>query len=147
MDKTLVSGGVTCYINGKELGWVVGLSFHANTPRRAVHGIDTLVPFELVAQTTDVGGMIHVVKMVGDDSLEYRGIVGGTKMLIAEKYFTLTLVQRNAAGAAWTLFRADECSVESQSWELQAKAMVTGQFSFKGIEAINAATENENLPL
>jgi hypothetical protein len=146
MNRTLVSGGVSCYINGKEIGWVTGISFQSNTPRRAINGIDTLVPFELVPLSTEVGGTVQVVKMLGDESLEYRGLLGGAKKIITEKYFTLALVQRNAAGAAWILFRADECSVESQSWDIQPKNVVSGQFTFKGIEAVNAATETENLP-
>jgi hypothetical protein len=147
MDKTLVSGGVNCFINGVSIGWVTGVSFASNTPRRSITGIDTLVPFELVPLSTEINGTIQVVKMFGDDSLELRGIVGGAKNIINEKYFTLMLVQRSATGASYILFRADQCSVESQSWDIQARGIVTGQFAFRGIEATNGATETENLPL
>src|SRR5512133_3659166 len=116
MNRTLVSGGVHCFINGKDIGWVTGVEFHSNTPRKYVTGIDTLVPFEIVPLSTEIGGSISVVKMFGDDSLEFRGIVGKSQNIIKEKYFTLALIQRNSAGAAYILFQASQCSVENQSW-------------------------------
>lgn len=143
MDKTLVSAGVKCYINGRDIGWVTGVSFESNTPRRAIGGIDTLKPFEIVATAANVTGTISVVKMLGDESLEYHGITSGFNKLNIERYFTLMLVQRTSAGASYTLFRAEECSVERQVWQIQPKQIVVGTFSFQGIEWNNDVTKTE----
>lgn len=142
MDRTSTAAGVKCFINGRDMGWVTGVTFDSATPHRAYYGIDSLKPFELIPTNLTVSGTISVIKMFGDGgSLEYQGIVSGFNKVITEKYFTLLLTQHTSAGASYVIFRADECSVDKQSWSFQNKQIVTGTFTFQGIEWTNPSTQ------
>lgn len=143
MDKTSTGAGVKCFINGRDMGWVTGVTFDSSTPRKPIQGIDTLKAFELVPTSASVSGTISVLKMFGDNSLEYQGVVAGFNKIITERYFTLLLTQHTSAGASYVIFRADECSVDKQSWSFQSKQIVSGTFTFQGIEWTNATTQTD----
>lgn len=144
MDKTSTAAGVKCFINGRDMGWVTGVTFDSSTPHKGLYGIDTLKAFELIPTSLNVCGTISVIKMFGDNgSLEYQGIVAGFNRVITEKYFTLLLTQHTSAGASYIIFRADECSVDKQTWQFQNKQIVTGTFTFQGIEWTNPTTQTD----
>jgi hypothetical protein len=69
-----------------------------------------------------------------DEGLEGRNITAGLPYIPEERYFSLMLQDRFSG---FIIFRADYCKVEGQAWNINAKQMVVGQFSFKGLTARN----------
>jgi hypothetical protein len=130
MGKLVVGAGCKCFINGRDIGIVSGIQWQGITPRERIGGLDTNIPFERGIGASEVGGVISVLKTHSDGGAARMGIAASFRHVIREKYFTLMLVDRITDEV---VFRADDCSVDAQSWNVQAKQIVTGTFSWKGI--------------
>ncbi len=122
---------VKLYLNGKPFGRVTQFRWASETPKRAIYGIDSSEPYELASTTTKCTGSMSVLKISADGGAEGAGIAAPYASLSREKYFSLTLVEHHTD---LIIFRADRCSLTSQQWEVAAKGMVSGQFSFEAIE-------------
>lgn len=132
--RVLASARVVCYINGLPLGRVSGFRFSSETPRKATYGIDATEPFELTQTTTRVRGSLSLYRTIGDAGAEGTGLVARYEDLLREKYFSITLLDR---GTDTIVFQSYYNSVVSQSWDFQAKGLVTGTVEFEGIEWSN----------
>lgn len=132
--RTIVSAGVLLYVNNQPFGKVTGFKFSSDTPRDAIQGIDAVDPFELAPTVTRVKGSLELVRTIGDGGVEGAGLTTNFEALPQEKYFSIMLVERISDTV---LFRADYCSVQSQSWEFRAKEMVHGSVEFEALSWSN----------
>lgn len=130
MAKVLSTAEILCYINGRLYGQVSSFGFRSITQRRAIHGIDVLDPQELAPGPTKISGSLHVYRTIGDGGAEGAGMTTDFGDLPAEQYFSIVLIDR-ALGT--TVFRADNCSVMSQTWDIPKKGIVTGSIEFDAL--------------
>lgn len=133
-QKVIVSAGVTVYLNNKPFGRVSQFRFSSQTPREPIMAIDSLDPVELAPTSTRVTGSMEIIRTVGDGGAEGAGMTTHFSQLPREKYFSIMLVERISDTV---IFRADQCSVVSQSWDFSAKSMVRGSVEFEAIDWSN----------
>ncbi len=133
---TIPSAAVVLYINGNVYGAVSSFHWTSGTPLKAVNGIDSLLVQELFASSAGVQGNVGLYRITSSGGLEGAGIVANFDQLPSEKYFTLQLVDTRTDQI---LFQAQQCKVESQSWGVSVRELITGTMSFRGI-----AWENES---
>ncbi len=129
-SSLIVSAQVLCYINGIPYSKVTAFQFSSETAKKEIRGLDSSEPYELAPTTNTVHGSLSVLRLLGDDGLEGDGITAPFLDQINQKYFSLLIVERRQNTV---LFRADRCTITSQSWEMPARGMVTGSFTFTGI--------------
>lgn len=127
----LVTGArVFLYLNGRKIGRATAFGWRSITPRKAIYGLDSSEPYELAPTTTKMQGTVSLLRSAGDGGVEGMGIAGQYEDLSREKYATILLLERKTG---LVLFRADECSVTDQQWNVAAKAKLEGGFSFEGL--------------
>lgn len=130
MAKTMVAASVICYVNGRALGTVSSFSFQSVTPRKAIRGIDSNIPYELAPTTSAITGTLELYRMDADGGIEGYLFTAPFDELPTEKYFSLQLINTKTDTV---LFQADYCSVESQSWNVSSKTLVTGTVNFSAL--------------
>lgn len=136
-SSSLISAAkVVCYVNGLPYAQVTSFQWSVTPQRKAIYGLDSGEPYELAPVTTKVTGSMAVLRTQKDGGLEGAGITAPLEELTREKYFSLTLVERTTNTI---LFRADQCSVQSQAWTVSPKSLVSGTVSFEAINWSNEA--------
>ncbi len=133
-NKITVSAQIICYINSTPVGQVSSFHWSSNTPMRPLYGLDSIIPFELVQTTTSVSGTVAMYAIPGSGNLEGLGITAPFQNLLSQKYFTIIL-QDELLGT--TFFAAQYCMVNNQSWQAEAKGLVSGSFQFSGLLWVN----------
>lgn len=134
----VVGAGVKCYINGNLMGEATGFSFSSDTPHRQVRGVDSAEPYELATTITNVRGKVTMIRLSGFGALEGRGITDNFKNLVLQKYNTIELIDRSTN---LPIFHCDRAVVMSQSWNVSARGVCSGEFDFEGIEWNNEASQ------
>jgi hypothetical protein len=137
-QRVTVGASVLVYVNNQPYGKAKSFRMESLTPRDPVNGIDSLDPLELAPTKTAVRGTLEVFRTRGDGGAEGSGMTTSFEKLPREKYFSVTLVDRLTTKV---IFRADYCSVVSQSWDFNSKEMVRGVIQF---EALDWTNETEN---
>lgn len=137
-SRLLTAARVIAYVNGRPYAAVISVKFDSATPKKAAYGIDSGEPFELMPTTTKIGGTMMLLRTVGDGGPEGNGLVAEFSLVPREKYFTLALVDRLTDTL---IFRADQCSVLNQSWDIPAKGLAMGSLSFEALTWNNEAVE------
>jgi hypothetical protein len=137
--SVLTAAAVTCNINGQNYGRVTSFSWSASTPHRAIRGIDSLEAQELAPASVTVTGTMSLYRIVGDGGLEGTGVAANIVDIPREKYFTIQLIDR---GSDLVIFEAQQCLVQSQSWNVPSRGTVTGSVTF---EALNWNNESRSL--
>lgn len=129
---TLVTAAkVLVYVNGRLLGRCTSFSWSSLTPRKKIRTVDIVHPVELAPTTTEISWNMGVLRSVGDGGIQGVGMVAAQQVDVSrEKYFTLLLIERSSN---LVLFKADFCNTDSESWAINAKAIMTGQVSGSGI--------------
>jgi hypothetical protein len=135
--KLVSAPRVLVYINGKLYGRCTTFQWSSITPRRRIHVCDIAVPVELAATTTDVTWQMGVLRVIGDGGAQGSGIVADQLNISREKYFTLTLIERQTD---MVLFQADLCNTDSEIWSIAPKGLMQGQISGSGITWVNEAS-------
>lgn len=134
--KLVVAAKVLVYVNGKLFGRCTNFQWTSATPRKKIRTVDIVHPVELAATTVDVTWTMGVLRVSGDGGLQGAGVVAQQTELSREKYFTLVLVERSTG---LTLFKADLCETDSESWTIAAKDRMLGQVNGSGIVWVNEA--------
>lgn len=129
-SRVVASAKLILYVNGSRFTPVTSFDWRSDTPRRAIYGLDSASPYEVIPTQTRVTGTVGLVKILSDGGLEGAGIAARLEDISREKYFTMSLVD---ISTDTTVFSASQCSVTSQSWSAPAKGFVTGRFDFEGI--------------
>lgn len=130
LPRVIVAARAVVYINGKLYSKVTGFRWNSSTPLRAIHGIDNPVAYELAPTVARMTGTMALIRTSGDGGLEGPGITAQFADIPRQKYFTLLLLDR---ATDTVLFRADQCMVSGQSWDLPVKGLMTGTLDFEGI--------------
>ncbi len=122
------------YINGRAYGVATGISWEDTKGAQARYGIDQQRPFEILTTQTAVRGTIECLRKHDDAGVEGAGIVPEPNELSRARYFFLQLVDRLTDTV---IFQIPKAALVSQSWRVQARGVLTGSFSFEGIEWSN----------
>lgn len=133
----VISGArVLCYINGRLFGRVTSFAWTSLTPRKRIHTIDIPIPVELAATITEVTWQMGVLRTVSDGGMQGAGIVANQVDISKEKYFTIMLIERESDT---TLFQADFCQSDQETWNVVSKSVMAGTVSGSGIIWSNEA--------
>jgi hypothetical protein len=131
MPSLIIAGPhIVCYINGRVYGQVSHAEWNSDTPKKPIHGIDSVHPFELAPTTSAVKGSLALYRITGSGGLQGAGVIAPFPDLSREKYFTLQLIDRRSGGV---VFDCRQCSPESERWVISTKALMTGTLNFSGI--------------
>lgn len=131
----LITGAkVLLYVNGEPYGKVMRFSFSIETPRKSFYTIDDPSPAELGQTTTRVSGSIGVYRIHADGGAEGSGFVAPIPDLTKERYFSIVLLERTTDTV---IFRADNCMLLSQSWDVPIRGFVTGALNFQALSWSN----------
>lgn len=131
MESRVVTGArVRVYINGRLLGRVWKFNFSANTPVDPIQGIDSSLPYELAPTVSHITGTLALYRLAGDGGIEGPGMAAIVQDILKQKYFTLMVVERVTDTV---IFRADQCMVTMQNWDVAAAGRMNGTVQFQGI--------------
>lgn len=133
-SRNIVAPHLIVLINGRVIGEVTSFSFTSMTPHAELHGLDQLMPFEIAPQSVKVVGTMSVLRRQTAGGLEGRGITAPFERIPEQRYFSVLVVNRKDQT---TFFRADNCAVQQQQWEIAARQRVSGSFSFTGMSWSN----------
>lgn len=129
-QRLLTSAHTIVYINGEPYGVATSFEWDGSTPRKQARGVDVLTPIELMPSTVDFKARMSLLRLSGDNGTVGAGMTAGEALLSKEKYFTVVVVDRKRD---LQIFRADECSVESQHWSIPERGLVRGTVHFTGL--------------
>ena len=101
--------------------------------------VDSILPFELGSTASSVSGTMGLYRTTLDGAAEGPGMVAPLEEIPNEKYFSMALVDLITQ---IVIFQADFCSVESQSWSMDARGLVLGTISWSAL-----SYQNEVRPL
>lgn len=129
-SRNVVSAQLLMFVNGRMFGEVTAFNFASATPRDELMGIDTIHAQELSPTVMKLSGTIAFLRRHTTGGLEGRGIVAPPEKIAEERYFSLLILNRRDKTI---FFRADECSVQQQSFVAEARGVVTGSFTFTAL--------------
>jgi len=112
------------------VGIVNSFEYSIDTGRKAIYGIDSIIPFELAPGPYSITGRIQCVRIRFDGGLEGRGISASQSNLLLEKYVSFSLVDR---ASDRVIFRLDDAAVITQNWIINERSVMRGSFSFEGL--------------
>jgi hypothetical protein len=133
MNKIQVGANIVCRINGKIWGAVTGLQYRLLSPHIEDRGVDSMVAAELSPTITSVMGTVQVMMIRDNEMLEGIGATQGLPYIATEQYFSLSIEDRSDG---FSTLRVDRALVEEQQWNMATKTVVTGQFTFKGLQGL-----------
>ena len=131
---TVVSAGVYLALNGKKYAPVSAFSWAPSVATRTIHGIDSLLPFELVPGATRCTGRITIWRTIGGAGAEGAGMAALQSEIHRQKYFTLQLIER---GSDTVLFEGRYSTWTAQSWTAAEKGRVVGVLDFESLDFSN----------
>jgi hypothetical protein len=127
----LITGAkVALYVNGERYGRVFDFRWSPETPKRAIHGIDSQEAFELAPTIARCTGSMNILRLSGDGGAEGAGLSVPFPELSREQYFSLVLVE---IPTNLVLFASRQCSANSQSWGAATRDYVRGSVNFECI--------------
>lgn len=134
MSKIQVGANVVCRINGKIWGAVTGIQYRMISPRFENRGIDSIVAAELEPTITTVMGTVQLVMIRDNEMLEGIGATQGLPYISTEQYFSFSIEDRTDG---FSILKVERALVEEQQWMMATKQLVTGQFTFKGLQGLH----------
>lgn len=129
-QQLITAARLFVYVNGKKFGRCTSFSWSANTAHREIGGIDSPLPYELAPTRQSVTMQMGLLRTVADGGVEGAGMISHGEDIPTSQYFTVALVERVTDTV---VFRADFCSVESQSWQVAAKGVMSGDVSIRAL--------------
>lgn len=124
--RILTSAACLVFVNGKIYSQISDFAWNSDTPKKAIYCVDQMEPAELAPTTVKTGFTMSLYRVKGSAGARGAGMVGTFPDLSRERYFSVMIVDRENG---LVVFRADECSAESEHWNAPAKSMVTGSLS------------------
>lgn len=138
MRPRLISAArILVVLNGRIYGLCGGISWSANSPKRAARGVDVPYVQEYMPTTFEVTGSLSIYRTLGDGGLEGQGLQAAQIDQSKEKYITIQLVERDTEES---ILEINQAVIENQSWNAIAKGLLMGNISFRGIIFTNQAT-------
>lgn len=136
LSRVVTAPHILVFVNGRLYSQASGVSWTASSPRIVRGGIDSIVPYEISPGMTRISGRIKTYRGHADGALEGRGVVAPPAYIPRERYFSLLVVDRMFGNK---ILQVDHCSVEEQTWDVQAGRIMEGSFSFTGLTHSNEA--------
>lgn len=121
---------MACYLNGRLYGQVKSFRWNPTTPVRELHGLDSVEPFDLVPMAVSVQGEIGLWRTRLDGGAQGAGAAFAFADIPHAMYFT---VQIKEIRTQTLLFEARYCSVIAESWGTEARGIMQGQLTFRGL--------------
>lgn len=137
-SRLVVGAHVVCYINGQMYGRTADVGWSETTPRREVHVIDYLPPWELIQTGVTIHGTMTIYRLHKDGGIEASGMKAVWADLTKEKYFSIMLLDRVTDTV---MFQADKCSVLSQNWRI-GRGYVMGTINFTALGWNNETSQS-----
>jgi hypothetical protein len=129
-SRNITGAQLLVFVNGHPFGEVTAFNFVSATPRDEVMAIDVMHAQELAPTVMKISGTVGFLRRHSTGGLEGRGIVAPPEKIPEERYFSLLILNRRDKTI---FFRADECSVQQQSFVAESRGMVTGTFTFTAL--------------
>jgi hypothetical protein len=131
----IVTGArVLCYINSILIGRVTSFSWNSLTPNKEARGVDVPYALELMPTTVGVSFTIALLRTIADGGAQGAGVTVPQNVISKQKYFTIVLTERETDT---TLFRADYCMADSETWAAVAKTVMAGSVTARGVTWTN----------
>jgi hypothetical protein len=121
---------LSVYINGTLFGVINEIRWEQSYGRHAIHGIDSVFPFELASGQAMLTGSMSLYRLHNSAGLEGAGVVPRDHKLPRERYFSLQVVD-NVTDTV--VMQCDRAAVMNQSWNVASTQILQGSFSFMGI--------------
>jgi hypothetical protein len=132
--QSTVGAGYKLYINNRIFGIATGFEFTTGAGRRPIFGLDNVGALELAPANNSVTGKVDCIRIRLDGGLEGRGIAARDEDVMLEKYISIILIDRLTDSV---VFRCDQAAVQQQTWRVDAKQVMRGNFTFLGIDWTN----------
>lgn len=129
-SRIIVGAKVVVYVNGRLFGRITAFSFESITNRKPIHTVDIPWAQELAATTVTTRGSMKILRLSGDGGAQGAQLVAPQHQISAEKYMTILVIDRSTET---TLFQSDNCQVNSESWEVDARGRMEGSIGFESI--------------
>lgn len=128
--KTVTGAMVLCYINSNLYGRVSSFSWDSETAHKSIHAVDSSDPYELGMTQTKVSGSLGVYRLKGDGGAQGAGMATRYEDVPRGKYFTITVIDKSTD---LVLFEAKQCVLQSESWSVSTKGILSGALKFDAI--------------
>lgn len=139
-NATVRGNDLSIYINGTLYGVVSEIRWEQSYGRHAVHGIDSVFPFELASGQAMLTGSMSLYRLHNSAGLEGVGVVPRDYKLPRERYFGLQIVD-NVTDTV--ILQCDRAAVMNQSWSTAGQGVLQGSFSFMGVGWANEFGEDK----
>jgi hypothetical protein len=135
-SSTIIVGAqCVVYLNGKPFAHSSGIQYQVNSPHKAIYGIDTLLPLDMVPGQLGYTASMTMYRMRQMGGIEGDGLCPSWDAATRGKYFSLILVDRASSDI---LFEGQKNIVTQQAWSVFTKQIVTGSVTFTGLFYDNA---------
>lgn len=130
MQQTIVGASVNCYVNGLLYGQVKTFRWSPSTPHKEARGLDVIEAVDLIPLGASVSGTIGVWRQRLDGGAQGIGAGVAFSDLPHARFFTIQLKEQMTQTV---IFESRFSTVVDESWGVEAKGVVEGMLSFKGI--------------
>jgi len=136
---SLAGAHLKVYVNSKLLGIVTSIpAWNITTAWARLQEIDSVVTNQLAPRMYTCSGTIQVLRGRSTGGLEGAGLVPAAQSMLLQKYLTIEVQDIVTQDI---VFRALQCQVTQQQWQINPKGLVMGTFSFEGITASNESEQ------
>lgn len=129
-SKSLKGPDIKVYVNGRLYTVVTSVRWIASYGRNPIMAIDQSIPAELASGPCTVKGTLDIVRLRNSGGLQGAGLVPDDFVILRERYFSLTIVDRLSDTV---LLQVDEASVGEENWSVPSRGLISGSFTFEGI--------------
>lgn len=127
------------YVNSQLLGYVIGTpTWNVRSEWGRLRELDSVLTRQLAPRFYEVSATIQVLRGRSTGGLEGAGLVPTAEAMLRQKYLTIEIQDRITQDI---VYRAVQCAVQQQQWQMNARGIVTGTFNFDGITFANEATQ------
>ena len=136
---SLAGAHLKVFINGKLLGYVMNApAWNVRSESGRLREIDNVLTKQFAPRLYEVAGTLQVLRGRSTGGLEGAGLVPTAEAMLRQKYLTIEIQDRITQDI---VYRALQCTVQQQQWQINARGIVTGTFNFEGITFANEATQ------
>jgi len=141
MEQVIQTGpGIRLVINGKTVGFATRLNFTRSVNTKFTYELDSPIPKEITPTTYACNGVLTGLRLTGSGGLDGYGImnVSTVKQFFSRKYAVIEVIDRKTDIVMFTIQQA---LFEQDTWDIQARKIITFSANFKGIFISNETSE------
>lgn len=132
LQQVLQTGaGVVIRANNTSiLGFATGLTFTRTLSIKAVHGVDSFQPSELIPSSYQINGTLTGIRIRDSGGLDGTGLMNASTVnsIFNQQYVVLEIVDR-LTGV--TIYKFIDTLFDSDSWSIQNKQVISFSANFK----------------